>query len=171
MERRRAIALAAAGSLIGAASVVAAATGLLHAPDAPVSAAGPIDTAAPPAAPDVVAGPLDPVILTERRDVYDTVMVQTPTPSPAAAGADPGTALQGTAKSSPATKPGGATTTTTTTNQSVLSSPTTTVPSTTTTTRPPGVPSDWPADKPIPPMPPGCQKPQLEDNGVWNCDH
>jgi hypothetical protein len=42
-------------------------------------------------------------------------------------------------------------------------------PATTTTTRPPGVPSDWPPDKPIPPMPPGCREPQLEDNGVWNC--
>jgi hypothetical protein len=38
---------------------------------------------------------------------------------------------------------------------------------TTTTIR--GVPKDWPAGKPIPPMPPGCQQPQLELNGVWNC--
>ena len=51
--------------------------------------------------------------------------------------------------------------------------PTTTVAprATTTTTRPPGVPKDWPADKPIPPMPPNCREPQLEDNGVWNCQH
>ena len=42
---------------------------------------------------------------------------------------------------------------------------------TTPTTRPPGVPHDWPAGKPIPPMPPNCRDPQLEDNGVWNCDH
>lgn len=41
----------------------------------------------------------------------------------------------------------------------------------TTTTRPRGVPADWPPGKPIPPMPPNCQQPQLEDNGVWNCDH
>ncbi len=40
---------------------------------------------------------------------------------------------------------------------------------TTTTTRPPGVPADWPPGKPIPPMPPNCHNPQLEDNGVWNC--
>jgi hypothetical protein len=45
----------------------------------------------------------------------------------------------------------------------------TTVPPTTTTSRPPGVPDDWPPDKPIPPMPPNCRQPQLEDNGVWNC--
>lgn len=40
-----------------------------------------------------------------------------------------------------------------------------------TTTLPPGVPRDWPAGKPIPPMPPNCQQPQLELNGVWNCDN
>ncbi len=47
---------------------------------------------------------------------------------------------------------------------------TTTIP-TTTTTWPLGVPRDWPPGKPIPPMPPNCRQPQLEDNGVWNCDH
>ena len=47
--------------------------------------------------------------------------------------------------------------------------PTTTAAPVTTTTRPRGVPADWPPDKPIPPMPPNCQQPQLEDNGVWNC--
>ncbi|MBI4934987.1 MAG: hypothetical protein HY828_13985 [Actinobacteria bacterium] len=39
-----------------------------------------------------------------------------------------------------------------------------------TTTLPRGVPKDWPAGKPIPPMPANCQDPQLELNGVWNCD-
>lgn len=39
----------------------------------------------------------------------------------------------------------------------------------TSTTRPPGVPDDWPAGKPIPPMPANCKQPQLENNGVWNC--
>ena len=46
---------------------------------------------------------------------------------------------------------------------------TTTAPPVTTTTRPRGVPRDWPPGKPIPPMPPNCREPQLEDNGVWNC--
>jgi hypothetical protein len=46
---------------------------------------------------------------------------------------------------------------------------TTTAAPVTTTTRPPGVPKDWPAGKPIPPMPPNCKQPQLELNGVWNC--
>lgn len=49
--------------------------------------------------------------------------------------------------------------------------PTTTKPATTTTVRPPGVPKDWPAGKPIPPMPANCKDPQLELNGVWNCDN
>jgi hypothetical protein len=40
-----------------------------------------------------------------------------------------------------------------------------------TTTRPPEVPEDWPAGKPLPPIPPGCREPHLEDNGVWNCQH
>lgn len=57
-----------------------------------------------------------------------------------------------------------------TTNPPTTPAPTTTVKVTTTTVRPPGVPADWPAGKPIPPMPAGCKKPQLELNGVWNCD-
>jgi hypothetical protein len=37
--------------------------------------------------------------------------------------------------------------------------------------RPPSVPADWPASKPIPSMPPNCVDPQLELNGTWNCQH
>lgn len=51
------------------------------------------------------------------------------------------------------------------------STSTTAAPTTTTTTRPAGVPKDWPADKPIPPMPDNCRQPKLEDNGRWNCQH
>lgn len=38
---------------------------------------------------------------------------------------------------------------------------------------PPGaeVPSDWPVGTPYPPIPPGCRKPHLEDDGRWNCEH
>jgi len=66
--------------------------------------------------------------------------------------------------------------TTSTTEPPSFSSPTptpttTTLAPVTTTTRPPGVPPDWPPGKPIPPMPPNCHQPQLEDNGVWNCDN
>jgi len=51
--------------------------------------------------------------------------------------------------------------------------PTTTQPSTPTANLPAGaeVPKDWPAGMPYPPIPPGCVKPHLEDNGVWNCEH
>lgn len=31
------------------------------------------------------------------------------------------------------------------------------------------VPEDWPAGTPLPPMPANCEQPHLEDNGVWNC--
>jgi len=49
--------------------------------------------------------------------------------------------------------------------------PGTTSPATPTTTWPPGteISGDW--HGPIPPIPPGCVKPHLEDNGVWNCEH
>ena len=50
-------------------------------------------------------------------------------------------------------------------------SPSTTGSANTSTTLPPGVPDDWPSATPIPPMPPNCYQPQLELNGVWNCQH
>ena len=31
------------------------------------------------------------------------------------------------------------------------------------------VPEDWPVGVPLPPIPPGCVEPHLEDGGVWNC--
>ena len=56
---------------------------------------------------------------------------------------------------------------------SATTTTTTAAPSTPTTTWPPGteLPKDWPPGKPYPPIPPGCKKPHLEDNGVWNCEH
>lgn len=55
----------------------------------------------------------------------------------------------------------------------VTTAPATTAPTppTTAAARPEGVPADWPANQPIPPMPAGCVQPQLEDSGVWNCQH
>jgi hypothetical protein len=49
---------------------------------------------------------------------------------------------------------------------------TTRPPSAPTTTWPPGteLPEAWPAGVPYPPIPAGCRKPHLEDNGVWNCE-
>jgi len=81
-------------------------------------------------------------------------------------------------KASTSPQPGSTTHTTPTTDAGAALTPTTVAPApspttipTTTTTWPLGVPKDWPKNKPIPPMPPNCQQPQLEDNGVWNCDH
>ncbi len=77
--------------------------------------------------------------------------------------------------SAPTTTP----TTPTTAAPSPTAPPTTTRPTTTTTatttgtTLPPGarIPSDWPPERPIPPLPANCKKPVLEDNGIWNCEH
>jgi hypothetical protein len=76
-------------------------------------------------------------------------------PIPGAAAATPSTARTLAPPISPAIDP----TTTTTTRPVPV------------TTRPPEVPEDWPAGKPLPPIPPGCREPHLEDNGVWNCQH
>jgi hypothetical protein len=131
--------------MLSASGVVAVTSGLLRAPD--------VEAASAPSSTTVTTVPLtttslEPVVVTEVRDVYDTIVVPTsaapaPAPSPAAP-------LPVSAAPPPATAP----------------------PATTTTTeRPDGVPDDWPEDEPIPPMPPGCEKPQLEDDGEWNCDH
>lgn len=84
-----------------------------------------------------------------------------PTAPPAsgpAATTPPATAPAGTAPSATVPAPG------------PTSPPATAAPS---STLPPDarIPSDWPPGTPIPPIPPGCKKPVLEDNGVWNCDH
>lgn len=94
---------------------------------------------------------------------------QTPAPTamPTSRGEDPTTAPE----------PGDEPTTT-------KPAPTTTVPAPTPTTRPadhlvypkdlpPGweIPEDWPANKPLPPIPAGCRQGHLEDNLVWNCEH
>jgi len=83
----------------------------------------------------------------------NTTAAPTPTPAPTPAPTSPPTV----APTTPTTAP------------RVTTPPTTAPP--TGTTLPPGVriPSDWPPGVPIPPIPPGCKQPQLEDNGVWNC--
>ncbi len=73
-----------------------------------------------------------------------------------------------------------------TTNAPVATDPTPTTTSPrppTTTTTPAGlvyrsdlpsgweVPSGWPADQPLPPIPPGCALGHLEDDLTWNCQH
>jgi hypothetical protein len=149
------MAVAAAGAMLSASGVVAATSGLLHTAD--------VEAASAPSSSTVTTVPLtttslDPVVVTETRDIYDTIVVPTsatPAPAPAPApGPAPAPAAPLPVTSGSATPP----------------APAAPV-ATTTTERPDGVPESWPEGQPIPPMPPDCQKPQLEDNGVWNCDH
>jgi hypothetical protein len=110
---------------------------------------------------------VDPVVVYE--DQYEFVVTGgDPVAAPVATegtdgGAPSGPAPASAASASPAPAPAPVAT--------VGSSTTTAAPTaaTTTTTWPTGVPRDWPADQPIPPMPANCRQPQLEDNGVWNC--
>ena len=132
----------------------------------------PLPTSVNPAAPIVAAPPT-------------TAAPASPAPpaqggrSPAAASPSVPTAPTAapTITASPVTAPANppppsAAVTTATTQPTTTAAPSTTpAPVTTTAARPEGVPADWPANKPIPPMPAGCAQPQLEDNGVWNCQH
>lgn len=156
--------------LVAAVVVMAAALVQLSSHDSDVGSLAPTDLAALP--PTAAIEPPTPSV--EYLDVYETA----PGGAPAANGAAPGAVSAGSDPSAAAPTGGG--------SGGVAAAPPAPSPVTrwspppttgappepaTTTTRLPGVPADWPADEPIPPMPPGCQKPQLEDNGVWNCDH
>ena len=112
---------------------------------APKSAPDPTSAPAPAPAPSAAPAPAS---------------APAPAPAPARAPA-PAPAPAPSPTPAPTTPAPKATTTT-------VPKPTTTI-ATTSSTLPPGVPRNWPAGKPIPPMPPGCRQPQLEDNGVWNC--
>jgi len=169
MERRQAVAMSAMGALVAAAAVAAGTSGLLH--EVGDSAAGSLGFAAPApvaATADTSVTAPETVVITEVRDVYDTIVVgpARQAASPSSAGTDgPGWVRMPTS-ASPETGAPGVTTTT------APDDPTDTAPGgSTSTTRPPAVPDDWPDDEPIPPMPPDCQKAQLEDDGHWNCDH
>lgn len=101
-----------------------------------------------------------------------------PTSPPATTGAPPAT-------TTPTTSPGTTPATTPTTATTRPATTTTKAPATTTnapytgavyfvSTLPNGysAPQAWPANKPLPPLPSNCLKgAQLEDNGVWNCEH
>jgi hypothetical protein len=179
MQRRRALALAGASTLVLGSGVVGSAavggsflgfgggarddTGSLTAP--------------------VVASASKPHVSMRLRDVYDRYVVDV--------GGAPGGASKGAATLSstpaviaaplgpapttvPAVAPdtsggGGAARPTPTSVDDAPSRPPPTPTTNVTPKRPRGVPEDWPAGKPVPPMPPNCHEPQLEDNGVWNC--
>jgi hypothetical protein len=156
VERRKAMAVAAAGAMLSASGVVAAGVGLRHGSE--LAAIEPPSTTVSTAPRPEAASTPEPVFVTEIRDVYDRVVIPTSSPTnvPASAAADdvpPPAAATQPAAGAPGT--------------------TTTGPSTTTTIDPryedAEIPEDWPADRPIPPMPEDCDEPHLEDNGVWNC--
>jgi hypothetical protein len=127
-----------------------------------VAAAAPAGLMAPPAAASQPAGAAAPAVVTPRLGPARHRRHPAPnTPTTARSTGSPRPA------STPTTEPTGPEPT----DPPVIAPPSTTstIPLVTTTTRPPGVPRDWPPGKPIPPMPPNCRHPQLEDNGVWNC--
>lgn len=170
MERRKALAVAASTALLASSGVIATFAAWTGGDDSTATAGtAPVTVplGARSNAPDTT--PLDPVIVTERRDIYDQVVVAG-TPQAAGGSAAPSAQAAPTATApapaAAAVKPSAKPTASAATG---TASATTTSPSPTTTTRPPGVPKDWPADRPIPPMPAGCRQPQLEDNGTWNC--
>ncbi len=135
-------------------------------------------TLAPPSA----AGDTGPV------DATTTIVTALPDPTPAVprlvvpppSGGDPTRAAVTTTDTLSPTTPGSATPTPTTittptatpTTAHVITTVPPTAPSTGTTLPPDArIPSDWPTGSPIPPIPPDCEEPVLEDNGIWNCDH
>jgi hypothetical protein len=131
-----------------------------------------------PAASPVVIGPAAPAPTTPPTTKAATSPAPGTQPPAATAGptlaaptATPAPAVAPVTTSKPTTTPAPATAAPTTAKPATTVATTTTVKAVTpTTVRPPGVPRDWPAGKPIPPMPPNCKQPQLELNGVWNCD-
>ena len=200
MERRKALALSAAAVAVVVSGTIAIAatsrSGFLGFGGAsqPSPAGGEAAATAPGATPVPQAEggvgqgtPSSPQVVTQYEDVVDRYVVRagaSPAPAvgasavPSAPAADPSAPPPADGQAPTTTAPPVATTSAPTTPTTVTSAPTTTAPrsptttvATTATTRPPGVPSDWPADKPIPPMPAGCRQPQLDDNGTWNCQH
>lgn len=187
MERRQAMAASAMGALVLAAGAVTVKTVNLHRPVPRQASASPVPQTAPAAANPEPPSPPATIVVTRYEEVADRYViptpVSTPLPSageltpPAAGAADPVPGSPQPGSTSTTTPPAAGTLTTTSAPVTTTSGPGTAATSTTATTgatattRPPGVPADWPADQPIPPMPPGCRDPQLEDNGEWNCQH
>lgn len=183
MERRRAIAVASSTSIAALAGIVALAansgSGLLGfggdgaVEPAPTTTPSTwVDATVP--APVPPSAPVDPVVVTEV--VYDDEYVVVPAAAPATPAASP----ELPAGEQPSAGP---TTSTTSPPAATASSPTvpgSDPPPTTSATEPGGgdavppgfeVPEDWPEGEPYPPIPDGCERGHLEDDGSWNCEH
>ncbi len=178
MQRRKALALAGASTLVlGSGLVASAAMGAGFLGFGSGARDGVGSFTAPP-----VPSASKSRLSARSRDVYDRYVVdvggQSHRASKRAAPSSPTPVLIADAPGpAPATPPPaapdsdggrGPTRPTPTTVEDTPSHPTPTT-TVTPTTRPDGVPDDWPPGKPVPPMPPNCREPQLEDNGVWNC--
>lgn len=168
MERHKALAAAATVTVLTATGTVALAAtghsgllgfgspfGLQRASADSASATRPYNGAPPTTAATQV--------VTQLQDVYDRFVVTVPDPSASAPAAGP---ASGDA-SNDAAPPDVATTTPVTTEPPESNEP---PPSTTSTARPQDD-GEYQPSQPPPPVPPGCKDPQLEDNGVWNCQH
>lgn len=165
MNRRLALAASVGSAVALVSGAVMVATVLSASPeDRPtpeLASAAPVDTDS------VTVTSLDPIVVYQ--DEYEYVV----TGGQAAVPAGPVAQEEPFAASTPQGS-GGAAAVAGTAAPKTGPAPTTTAapaPATTATTRLAGVPADWPAGKPIPPVPTGCREPQLEDNGVWNCQH
>ncbi len=177
MERKKALAVAGAVTLVLGTSVVAASAmggvGLLGFGGSSASGIGAFTPSPTTAKPGVV---------TRTRDVYDQYVVDDSTGSASggtgASGSASAPQLPGTGGNAPAALPSGSGTSTDDPPSRPSDPPTTahvddpaptTAPPSPPTTRHVEIPEDWPPGTPLPPMPPNCQQPHLEDNGVWNC--
>lgn len=76
MERRRAMVISAAGAVLSAGVVVAGATGMLHHDHSETLNGSAASISLPPTGADDSV-PVDPAVVTQTKDVYDTVMVPT----------------------------------------------------------------------------------------------
>ena len=179
MERKQALAMAAATTLVlGSTMIAAAATGGVailgfggdqHHGLGSFVASYATSTTAP-----------KPRVVTRTHDVYDPYVVDDGSGAGnTGSGTSSGPVVRGNASASGPigrAESGGATPARTpSTNAPAGSNGGTQTPPpaqpTPTTLVPPGVeiPDNWPAGKPIPPIPPNCREPHLEDNGKWNC--
>ncbi len=136
------------------------------------AAAPTLDAVVAPAAASGVAAPTG--LATAQPDVAAPDVEPNPTTNAPSPTPETAPAPQATPETAPTPEPAPSTSSA---PAPAPTTPTTMAPKPPTTTAPPAavasgarIPRDWPANKPIPPIPPGCEKPQLEDNGKWNCE-
>lgn len=189
MERKKALASASVATLVLGSAIVTAAS-LGHIPLLGFGTRA-VAQAAAPVAQTTTPATAKPRVVVRTKDVFDRFVVDTGnngegtgSPTPTTNGSAPAPELSPTTVAPVATpapeprhesddEPGSSEPTPPTT---APASPTTTPAGPTTlpiapTTQRLQIPDDWPAGKPIPPVPPNCFQPELRLNGVWNCQN